>query len=62
MTDEEAYHAAFSTFAQCYPHEAAEMDWERFVKVTREVNPVIPEDEIRRLLRETEDAHGNEKA
>ncbi len=45
----------FRTFAQLYPHEAAECNWPEFVKMTREVAGVeIPEDDIRRMLKKTE--------
>jgi hypothetical protein len=47
---------AFEMFAEVYPHEAAEMDWPRFVAYTQSKNPLIPESEIRRLLKETEAA------
>jgi hypothetical protein len=47
---------AFEMFAEVYPHEAAEMDWPAFVAYTQSKNPLIPEGEIRRLLKETEDA------
>jgi hypothetical protein len=47
--------AAFEMFAQAYPHEAAEADWEKFVKFTRKIcpEPNISEAEIRRLLNES---------
>jgi hypothetical protein len=47
---------AFEMFAQVYPHEAAEMDWPRFVAYMKSKNPLITEVEIIRLLKETEDA------
>jgi predicted TIM-barrel fold metal-dependent hydrolase len=56
MTDEEKQAAdqwAFETFASAYPHEAAELDWARFVAFTQSKNPQIPEHEIKRLLAET---------
>jgi hypothetical protein len=44
---------AFEMFADVYPHEAAEADWQAFVAYTQSKNPAIPEEEIRRLLKET---------
>ncbi len=43
---------AFETFANCYPHEAHEMDNERFMKyATKETG--LPEAEILEILEET---------
>lgn len=56
MTDKEKREAdkwVFETFATIYPHEAAAVDWPRFVAFTQSKNPAIPEEEIRRLLKET---------
>ena len=44
---------AWETFASAYPHEAAELDWPRFVAFTQSKNPAISEEEIRKLLEKT---------
>lgn len=47
--------AAFEMFARAYPHEAAKLDWQRFVAFTQKVNPNIPESAIRSMLEITKD-------
>jgi hypothetical protein len=42
---------AFRSFAEIYPHEAAECNWPEFVAMVRSKKPGIPEEAIRRLLR-----------
>jgi hypothetical protein len=44
---------AFRTFAEIYPHEAAECNFEEFAASVRSKNPAIPDNEIRRILRQT---------
>ena len=46
--------AAFETFAKLHPHEAAELDWERFMEVVREQNPRVIDLEVRLALKETD--------
>ena len=44
-------------FASAHPHEAADLNWARFVAFVsqRTGDPAITEDEIRATLRETEE-------
>lgn len=44
---------AFEMFADTYPHEAAELDWQRFVALCKQRNPEVREQDIRRVLEET---------
>lgn len=46
---------AFEIFADVHPHEAAELDWEKFVAYTRERcgHPNLSEEDIHRILGET---------
>ena len=48
----------FNIFCQLHPHEAAELDWARFVSYLQRRKPGISEDEIRRLLSATSVEHG----
>jgi hypothetical protein len=53
---------AFRTFAEIYPHEAAECNFEEFAAFVRTKNPAIPDEAIRRLLAETPDTESSQSA
>lgn len=53
VSEAEAEKWAFETFARIYPHEAAELDWPRFVAFTQDKAPGITEEQIRICLAET---------
>lgn len=44
---------AWEAFAMAHPHEAAEMDFPRFLRFTQSVNPAITEEACRKLLEKT---------
>lgn len=52
MNIDEDHFKVFRIFAKLHPVEAAESDWPAFVRVVREENEVITEEEIRQLLKE----------
>lgn len=54
MDQSELEQWAFEDFARCYPHEAAELEWPKFVAFTQKLNPQLTEAAIRELLRKTE--------
>ena len=54
---------AFRTFAEIYPHEAAECNFPEFAAMCREKNPAITDEAIREILRHTaESAQSADKA
>jgi hypothetical protein len=54
MSDDEAEQWAWEAFAMAHPHEAAEMDFTRFLRFTQSVNPDITEEVCREMLLKTE--------
>jgi len=56
VSEAELEQAAFETFAWLYPHEAAELDWQRFFAFTQRQNPGITEEQVREALQETKEA------
>lgn len=54
MTDAEAEQWAWEAFAMAHPHEAAELDFPRFLRFTQSVNPDITEEVCREMLNHAE--------
>jgi hypothetical protein len=54
--EKELEQMAFETFSQEHPHEAAEMDFERFAAFCRKRSPGIRDGEIKEILQATERA------
>jgi len=50
-TDVEAL--AFQMFADTYPHEAAEQDWDKFFALCKQRNSAVTEEAIRAILKRT---------
>ena len=44
---------AYEMFADTYPHEAAELDWQRFFALCKKRNPEVTEESVRAALEET---------
>lgn len=43
---------AFEMFADAYPHEAAELDWQRFFALVKKRNPTVTEEIVKAMLAE----------